>query len=393
MPWKESHVYFSVPSARTQVHRSRVLRAPLMARHAGGPAPVRPSPPQTPDAPRSIESEDRPATPEPSLRVREFPADGVDEERYERMRSRKIRSRASDEVRSAALEAAARFQASREFVSESVDRESVSALTHFLIYSHHETGVVDLYRALRRPNVTRYLASRKSASPRTVRYHLHSAGRVLHPAEFPSGNGDVMYRGELTPPATADEIRALYAAAAVLDTKWRRILLLILDLVLACGARVSELKWLQRSDFRCELIEGHKVLIITLSTSKTPARQVPIVDPVRARTVMDLVDAAPRDRLMDFGGSEKEDRNATNRVNEKLRTKGLACRLNVYALRSTWMVEQARSLPLDEFCAIADIVDIRGVRAIMTPSKPSLQQLASLLIDAHERSAQADHVI
>lgn len=96
---------------------------------------------------------------------------------------------------------------------------------------------------------------------------------------------------------------------------------------------------------------------------------------------------------MDFGGSEKDDRNATNRVNEKLRTKGLACRLNVYALRSTWMVEQARLLPLDEFCAIADIVDIRGVRAIMTPSKPSLQQMTSLLIDAHERDVQANRSI
>lgn len=353
-----------------------------MARHAGGPAPAAPEPidPYESDLLiNAVASDDAPLP-----RVQEFPLHGVDRERYERLMNRRPKVR-NPEVGKVALEAAARFQASRPFVSDVVDRESVSALTQFLVHTYHETGTVDLYRALRRPTVTRYLGTRKSSAPRTVRYYLHSAGRVLHPAEFPTGNGDIMYRGELSAPATVENIRALREAAPSLSPKWERALQLIVEVVLACGARVSELKWLQHNDFRWQEVDGARVLVVSLSTAKTPVRQVPVVDEAQARRVMRLVRDAPHDRLMAFGEASTVERNAVNRVNEKLADRGLSCRLNPYALRNRWMVTQAKTLRLDEFCAVADIIDIRGVRAIMTGPTPSLTHLTKAMRDAHRR--------
>lgn len=358
-----------------------------MARHAGGPAPAAPEPVDSHDVDEREPLTDDAVADErvPAPRVHEFPFDGVDRDRYERLMNRRPRVR-NPEVGKVALEAAARFQASRPFVSEAVDRELVSALTQFLVHTHHETGTVDLYRALRRPTVTRYLGTRKSSVPRTVRYYLHSAGRVLHPAEFPTGNGDVMYRGELSAPATAENIRALRAAAPSLSPKWERTLQLIVEVVLACGARVSELKWLQHSDFRWQEFDGMQVLVVSLSTAKTSIREVPVVDEAQARRVMRLVRTAQHDRLMAVGESPTVERNAVNRVNEKLAARGLSCRVNPYALRNRWMVSQAQTLKLDEFCAIADIIDVRGVRAIMTDTTPSLAHLTKALRDAHERN-------
>lgn len=356
-----------------------------MARHAGGPAPAAPEPVDPYDLDESdslinaVVNDDA-----PKPRVQELPLHGVDRERYERLMNRRPKVR-NPEVGKVALEAAALFQASRPFVSEAVDRESVSALTQFLVHTHHETGTVDLYRALRRPTVTRYLGTRKSSAPRTVRYYLHSAGRVLHPAEFPTGNGDIMYRGELSAPATVDNIRALREAAPSLSPKWERALQLIVEIVLACGARISELKWMQHNDFRWREFDGHRVLVVSLSTAKTPVRQVPVVDEAQARRVMRLVRDAPHDRLMAFGEASTVERNAVNRVNEKLADRGLSCRVNPYALRNRWMVTQAKTLKLDEFCAVANIIDIRGVRAIMTGPTPSLSHLTKAMWDAQQR--------
>lgn len=355
-----------------------------MARHAGGPAPAAPEPIDPYESDSGINAASSDDVPKP--RVQEFPLHGVDRERYERLMSRRPKVR-NPEVGKVALEAAARFQASRPFVSDVVDRESVSALTLFLVHMHHETGTVDLYRALRRPNVTRYLGTRKSNSPRTVRYYLHSAGRVLHPAEFPTGNGDVMYRGELSAPATVEDIRALREAAPSLSPKWERALQLIVEVVLACGARVSELKWLQHSDFRWQEVDGQRVLVVSLSTAKTAVRQVPVVDETQARRVMRLVRDAPHDRLMAFGEVSTVERNAVNRVNERLAERGLSCRLNPYALRNRWMITQAETLTLAEFCAVADIIDVRGVRAIMTGPAPSLAHLTKAMRDAHKSGA------
>ncbi|MCH5644429.1 site-specific integrase [Gordonia sp. ABSL49_1] len=218
-----------------------------------------------------------------------------------------------------------------------------------------------------------------------MRYYLHSAGRVLHPAEFPTGNGDIMYRGELSAPATVDNIRALREAAPSLSPKWERALQLIVEIVLACGARISELKWMQHNDFRWREFDGHRVLVVSLSTAKTPVRQVPVVDEAQARRVMRLVRDAPHDRLMAFGEASTVERNAVNRVNEKLADRGLSCRVNPYALRNRWMVTQAKTLKLDEFCAVANIIDIRGVRAIMTGPTPSLSHLTKAMWDAQQR--------
>ena len=88
---------------------------------------------------------------------------------------------------------------------------------------------------------------------------------------------------------------------------------------------------------------------------------------------------------MGFGESPEVEKNAVNRVNEKLRDRGVSCRVNPYALRNRWMVTQAKTLKLDEFCAVANIIDIRGVRAIVTGPTPSLTHLTKAMRDAHHR--------
>lgn len=91
---------------------------------------------------------------------------------------------------------------------------------------------------------------------------------------------------------------------------------------------------------------------------------------------------------MALGEASTVERNAVNRVNERLADRGLSCRVNPYALRNRWMVSQAKALKLDEFCAVADIVDIRGVRAIMTGPTPSLAHLTKAMRDAQRDDAR-----
>ena len=90
---------------------------------------------------------------------------------------------------------------------------------------------------------------------------------------------------------------------------------------------------------------------------------------------------------MAFGEASTVERNAVNRVNEKLADRGLTCRVNPYALRNRWMVSQAKTLRLDEFCAVANVIDIRGVRAIMTGPTPSLTHLTKAMRDAQQRDS------
>lgn len=349
-----------------------------MARHAGGPAP------RIVDGPRTASIETTAA----EGQVVPIAVDGLDLDRLNRLRETRIRVRRGDRaILPEALEQAARLQAMRPFTSKAVDHDTVAGLVRLLIAFYQANGVIDARRALRRAAVDRYMEQHGRPTQRTVRYYLYAIGRLLYPGEYPPAHTGSSPRSPLTAAASDDDIRTLYSLAPTLGDKRSRVLLLMLDVILGSGARVSELKTLRCKDFDDVDVTGEKILVITLGTAKDAPRRVPVLDAARAHRLRGLVATAPHPHIFAAGRTPKVERNAANRINSDLDTRGLTVRVDPNALRHKWMLEQASVLPLADFTAVAGIIDVRGIRELMGPQPSDVARHVLL----HQMHALRDH--
>ncbi|MGW0039316.1 tyrosine-type recombinase/integrase [Gordonia sp. NPDC003376] len=292
-----------------------------------------------------------------SVVVEDLRVDNLDADRLDTLREVGIRAR-QPHVADLVREAAARAQVSTPWRSEDVDIEGFRAVVHLLIAFYYETHTVDARRALRRANVDYYLEQRFRPTRRTTRYLLYAAGRVLYPREYPPAATVDAPRQERTRPATENQIDALYRVAATLSDKWRPALVMIVDLIVGVGARPEELKVLRRCDIRIENHHGERWVVVTLQTPKTQPRDVPVLDADIARRIEHYVVNARHDYVMAFGSNPRVERNAINRVNDRLLERGHAERVNSKALRHRWMQEMAQLLPLEAFCRLAGLKHI-----------------------------------
>ncbi|WP_132992694.1 hypothetical protein [Gordonia zhaorongruii] len=252
-------------------------------------------------------------------------------------------------------EQACRAIATVPFKSDLVDIEAVRVTIHLLISHYYRTGKVDARRALRRRAIDEYLLSQKSGMSRMTRHRLYTVGRALYPNEFPPALVIGAPSTPFTPPATADEVATLYSIARSLNPKWRSAMMILLDLSVGVGARAPELKQLRRSEIRTETVRGRRRTLVVLQTAASEARVVPVADPAIATRIEDYAHTCPHERLLAFGSHPSVERNAINRVNERLRERGHSERIDVRALRQAWLQRMATVLPVEQFLYVAGL--------------------------------------
>lgn len=278
--------------------------------------------------------------------------DGLDKERLARLRKVKVKVR-QPAIAELVREQAVRAQASTPFVSDESDRECVRTIIKLFMDTYYRTGQVDPRRALRRSSIDRYLTEGSGEVHRTVRWHLYVVGRVFYPREFPPAAGLTAPRMVMTRPTSTRDLRALYSLSLTLNPKWSAVLRMLLDFIVGVGARSAELKYLTRTDIAVQVINGRRWVLVRLHTPKTPPRIVPVWDPAIAERIERYAAESPHRHLMAFGQEPTVERNAINRVNDKIADLGYEERLDAKALRNRWLVQMAGMLPLTQFLAIA----------------------------------------
>ncbi|WP_341258413.1 hypothetical protein [Gordonia malaquae] len=340
------HVYFTVPKAQMQrVPRYSRSGVVVMGRLRGGPAVG-----QTWSM-----SEELPTNPVISLdgaHIVELDLDGLDSDRLESMRNAGLQLR-QPAVGELVREAAARAQASTPFTTERTDIDGFRAVVRLLVAYFYQTGHVDARRALKRSNIDKYLVERTLKTRRTVRWQLYCAGRVLYPGEFPPRAVVEAPRQTATPASTEREIAALYTIASTLGPKWSRAMTCLVDFIGGVGARPAELKHLRRTDVSVEVINGVTCTVVTLQTASSEPRRVPVWDQQVAARIRRHAATARHDLIAAFGDAPTVERNAINRINERLSERGYSDRLNAKALRNFWLVQMASILPIIPFLQIA----------------------------------------
>lgn len=293
--------------------------------------------------------------------VADIPVDDLDAARLERLRGLQVKVR-QPAVAELVRECAARVQASVPYRSEGTDRDGFTCVVQLLVAYYYDSGRVDPIRALRRTNVDAYLTSRKRPTRRTIRYLLYAAGRVFAAQEFPPAQILDAPRQTRTTAATPEEITALYRVAVTLGDKWQPALTLLLDLIYGTGARPQELKHLRRSDVRVEHLHGVRWVVVTLQTPSTQPREVPVLDPETADRIERYVGSAPHEHLLAFGRTPTVERNAVNRVNDRLAERRQPERIDSKAVRHAWMTRIARLVRIDQFCYLAGLRTLEHIR-------------------------------
>lgn len=353
-----------------------------MGRVRGGPAVQQPAESTAQQSGLSLVSLD-------GAHIVEIGLAGLDRARLESMREAGIRLR-QPAVGEMVREAAARAQALTPFTSEQSDVECFRGIVRLFVAYFYQTGFVDARRALRRTNVDRYLVENSLHTRRTARWQLYKAGRAMYPNEFPPANVVEAPRLTATPPSTDADVAALYSIARTLNPHWRQVLVCVLDFIGGVGARPSELKHLRRDDVTVEMLDGRAWTVVTLHTPSRSPRRVPVWDQHLAGRIQDHAAHARHGHVMAFGSSPTVQRNAVNRINERLAERGYAERIDSKALRNRWLGEIVGILPMGQFLQVAGLATTVRVDEVITDLREfdDLDSIAAAFAAASGREEQ-----
>lgn len=188
----------------------------------------------------------------------------TDHKRFDRLVGFSIKQ-SNVELAAEAIKQAATVWCLTEKKSDKRDEDSVKFLATYLYKESLYWGKIDPRRALQRATAESWLGSQSFAptSARTYKAVLHTAGRVLYPAEFPPANRYSNPRAKPVDPASVELIDELYGVAATLPAVHRLRLQLILDLTTQSGLRSAEVLDLRGSDVTARILDtGERIALV-----------------------------------------------------------------------------------------------------------------------------------
>lgn len=342
-------MYSTLPTGRCQPPPRSVAEVRLMARfRAMSPVKTR---------------RDKVATPvvntvPPELRRDVLPPihPDTDMDRYERLGQVRI-VKVSARFKAPALLTARRLRCRMQESTPGTDAESTARIAHYVASEAERTGELNYKRIFRRAAVDRYLQyqSRRltTRTMRTLQNQLYEAGRVVHPQEFPKRNALGSPHVRRAPAASLADIDNAYAMAPTLPAAIGRKLVILLDLCFGAGARANDLKLLRGTSITESKWKGKHLAVVHLPNRDGSSRSVPVADPDISARLIELGKATGANYLLAPPGCDVE-RNAANRISERLRDRGLKS-LSAAALRNRWLLELAVRVPAALMLQLADV--------------------------------------
>lgn len=284
----------------------------------------------------------------------------IDGDRYQRLADLTIRG-VDPRYMEPALESARRLCCRLGDFAASTDRIATAYIARYLAFEAERVGSFDHRTALRRANVDRYLMDiatrRTNRSMRTIRWILYDVGRLIHPREYPEARTLLAPRAKRIAAASRDDVRNLYALAPTLPQALSRRLMILLDLCYGAGARPPDFKVLRGSSISTETAGGRAIAVVRLLNRAGGTRLVPVTDPEISGRLLQLARNKGCEYLLPAMNGQVE-RNATNRISEKLRDRGHGG-VNAAALRNRWVLDLAARVPAALMLQLADVVDVQ----------------------------------
>jgi len=342
-------VYSTLPTGRCQPPPRSVAEVRLMAR-------FRAMPPDKPKVGETRASEPQTCGDIAQRDVIPPIHPGTDMARYERLGQVKIRG-VSRRFSEPALLTARRLRCRMPEPAASTDLDSTGRIARYVAMEAQRTGELNYKRIFRRAAVDRYLKhqSRRFTirTMRTLQGQLYEAGRVVHPQEFPRRQALQAPHVRRTGAASLTEIDDAYALAPTLPSALGRQLMVLLDLCYGAGARAADLKVLRGTSILETTWDTEPVAVVYLPNLAGGSRQVPVADREISERLIKLA-ASHGSRYLFASADGEVERNAANRVSERLTSRGLKP-LSATALRNRWLVELATRVPAALMLQLADV--------------------------------------
>lgn len=127
----------------------------------------------------------------------------------------------------------------------------------------------------------------------------------------------------------------------------------MLDCCLGAGARPADFKELTGNSITEASWDGDTVAIVRLPNLAGGTRLVPVGDAKASERLLALADCKKSEYLLSSAGGHVE-RNAVNRVAEKLRKRGLPG-VDAVAPRNRWVLDMAARIPAALMLQLADV--------------------------------------
>lgn len=206
--------------------------------------------------------------------------------------------------------------------------------------------------------------ARMELAPAHDRRYYRRYGRVFNPAGAWAKGSPVTARTERMDPYTAAEVDAmLRALKSMRRGKYRELLTVVINVVLACGAGTTELTLLKWEDFRIAPGLGWVVDLPggSARTRPLPPRTVPLAKPYRAAVVRM---ARTRTGLI-INPSFDDPRYFSSVVGSAASEMHVTPKVSITGLRTTWMVNRAvAGVPFPDLAEAAGIAWGSLVRAL-----------------------------
>ncbi|MDU0479581.1 hypothetical protein QVA66_10055 [Staphylococcus chromogenes] len=268
----------------------------------------------------------------------------TDHERFDRLCNFSI-NQPNAQLATDAIKQAATVWCLTEKKSDKRDADGVKFLATYLYKESLYWGQIDPRRALQRATAESWLASQSFAptSARTYKAVLHTAGRVLYPAEFPPANRYSNPRAKPVDPASVELIDELYGIAATLPDVHRLRLQLILDLTTQAGLRSAEVLDLRGSDVTARILDaGERIALVRVHRRGKVDRVLPVISPARSKRLLDHAKTVGRGHFFPSPSGGRPYNSSVANVFQYLRERGFPS-TTVEALRARWLVDLANS--------------------------------------------------
>lgn len=306
-------------------------------------------------------------------------------ERYERLRNVTIRGQAGT-LRDEAVDASARVWVHTPVHIPAVDAKECQILARFLYSDALPYQYVDIDRACTRANSDRWLESTTASlglrSRRTYQAVLYSAGRVVHPREFPAPRAVISPRSKGAPAAKPGTAEAMYAITPGLPDPLRVPTLLVLDLASGAGLRPAEIREVTGDDVQViDRPGGHQLVTVRVRRRGKVDRVVPVIHPAKARRILDRAGQVGSRPMIGLTRDGHVEHNAVNRVSERLVRMGFP-KLNAAALRHRYLLDVAvhPGIPAAAMLSLFGVCDMRVlVDRVEQLPRYSAEELADLL--------------
>ncbi|WP_153011691.1 hypothetical protein [Serinicoccus chungangensis] len=249
-----------------------------------------------------------------------------------------------------------------DYVSVASALNAMSAVTHFLVWTHGQGLGLELEKCFLPEHVEHYCASTmQSLSPEsrsTRRGYLRRVGRACtKDAPWPAEPKPFSGNNTILPPYTPEEVEGFWKAAEAQSTPLRtRVALAMLTLGLGAGVQPGEMLRVT-ADHVSIHPDDHRLMVIRLESRTTP------VLAKYTNRLRDLCSRYPEEPLV--GKHRPTAKDPLGTLRQDVAWPGWLPRFRVSRLRTTWMADVLTlDLRISEFMVIAGNVSSKSLEVI-----------------------------